>query len=519
MPSFFEGFAQGLGRSQEQRRLRDVLQFQREQQEGRDRRADRQLQLQEKGLELREQESLDLRGYRQQSMENQRQLLQIQKRNAEIQQEMQLREMDKAVLSGLEKVFDPKVPAPMRSLILKQSAPHLGIDPKSDQFKAFQETVTKLDSDSLTGLSTAIKIMVPNAEPGQITALSKGVLSGQVTIAQVLDMAKAQAQALREQREQQLLERELGGGAAAAQPMQTAPQATMPKKQGGRLLSPQSLSEALPSQPQESEKAIESGLPVPGFEALPPAKQNAVQRDMERSGADVPTEEMTPDRLRKSAIVFQRHGMKEAANFARLLASDLEKADEGTFLQVDSKTGQVIFSQGGKGGAAKFTEQQSKDLVFATRAKGALKNLDPIASELTSFKGRVLELDPTGIARAKGQSPNFQKAMQSGLEFLQAILRKDTGAAITAQEQEEYGRVYLPQPGDLPEVLTQKKASRRRAVIALEAGMSPEQMLKLEVAEQQEAEQPTPKTQAEFDKLPSGTLYTDPDDGKPYRKP
>lgn len=492
MPSggFFGGFAEGFSRSMEQRRLRDVLQFQREQQASQDHRADRQLQLQEKGLELREQESLGLQDYRRQSMENNRRLLEIQERNAAIDQEMKLRQMDSAVLSGLEKVFDPRIPAPMRSLILRQSAPQLGIDPKSDQFKAFADTVTKLDSDSLSALSKAVQLMVPSASPGEVTALATGVMSGQMTIAQVMDMAKAQAQTLREERERQLFERELGGGAASDQQSQALPSSEAPSSTPAQNRTVGSGAIASTSVDLSSRQPSDPGLNVPGFETLPPAKQNAVRRDMEKAIPGIestPTEQMTPEKLRKSAVVFMRHGMKEAANFARLLAQDLENADEGTFLSVDPKTGGVIFLQGGKGAQTKaFTEQQSKDLVFATRAKGALKNLDPVAGELTSFQGRLFDRDPTGVFRGS-QRPEFQKAMQAGLEFLQAILRKDTGAAITSQEQDQYGRTYLPQPGDGPEVLGQKQASRRRAVIALEAGMSPEQILKLEMAEQQEA--------------------------------
>ncbi|MCA1366659.1 hypothetical protein I6F15_04465 [Bradyrhizobium sp. BRP14] len=521
---FAEGFSQSVGRAQEQRRLRDVLQFQREQQAVQDRRADRQLKIQERGLELREQEALDLRSYRQQTAERQQQLLEIQKRSAAIQQEMQLRQMDQAALGSMEKVFSPAVPAPLRSLILKQNAPYLGIDPKSQQFKDFADSIVKLDSDSLTALKTSIQLIAPTAQPGEIVNLAKGVMSGQMTIDQVMDLVKGRAIALREEQERLLLDRELGGGAASVSPqgpMPADPPSPTSRTQGGGAIASTSVdlsgrqptSASAETQVELSGAGQPSGgtFEIPGFDALPPAKQVAVQRDMKRSGADDPIEEMTPAKLRKSAIVFLKHGMKEAASFSRLLAQDLEEAGEGTFLQVDPKTGQVIFSQGGKGGMAKpLTEQQSKDLVFATRAKGALKNLDPIDEELTSFTGHLAELDPTGIARSKGQSPDFQKALQAGLEFLQAILRKDTGAAITPQEEKEYGLVYLPRPGDGPDVIAQKRASRRRAIIALEAGMSPEQILRL---------LPTPKTQAEFDKLPSGALYVDPDDGKTYRKP
>ena len=73
-------------------------------------------------------------------------------------------------------------------------------------------------------------------------------------------------------------------------------------------------------------------------------------------------------------------------------------------------------------------------------------------------------------------------AQQAAEEFLQAILRKDTGAAITAGEQALYGKTYVPQPGDSDAVLAQKANSRRRALEALKSGMPPAAMVAQERA-------------------------------------
>lgn len=128
-----------------------------------------------------------------------------------------------------------------------------------------------------------------------------------------------------------------------------------------------------------------------------------------------------------------------------------------------------------RGPARPFTEGQSRDVVYAVRARGALQALEPVAESLTSRGELLAEGVPMGLARNL-QSSEFQTAMTAGTEFLQAILRKDTGAAITTQEREEYGRVYLPQPGDSPEVLQLRAQARRRALAALEAGMSADQI-------------------------------------------
>lgn len=146
--------------------------------------------------------------------------------------------------------------------------------------------------------------------------------------------------------------------------------------------------------------------------------------------------------------------------------------------------GQMRIVQGpGAGGNAKpFTESQSKDVTFATKAEGALRTLDPIAGELTSLSGRAAESDPTGFIRGQVQSDNYQVAKTSGDEFLQAILRKESGAAITPAEQAMYGITYLPQPGDSDAVMKYKAEARKRAVDAIKAGMSADQMLARERA-------------------------------------
>lgn len=135
--------------------------------------------------------------------------------------------------------------------------------------------------------------------------------------------------------------------------------------------------------------------------------------------------------------------------------------------------------QGQAGG--NLTEAQSKDAVYSTRARGALTTLDKFDTALTSLPERAAEYDPTGLSRSV-QSPEFQQARQSGDEFLQAILRKDTGAAITSDEMASYGRTYLPAPGDGPELLAQKRVARSRALAALESGMPPQAILNQEKA-------------------------------------
>lgn len=147
--------------------------------------------------------------------------------------------------------------------------------------------------------------------------------------------------------------------------------------------------------------------------------------------------------------------------------------------------GKPIVVRGGAGTVTKFTEGQSKDNVYATRADGALRKLespadpnDPNSPSLVDSLASLGESVAGSIPLAGNylQSDAYQTAKTAGDEFLQAILRKDTGAAITPDEQALYGQTYLPQPGDLPERLAYKKEARRRALEAIKSGMMPAQL-------------------------------------------
>lgn len=154
-------------------------------------------------------------------------------------------------------------------------------------------------------------------------------------------------------------------------------------------------------------------------------------------------------------------------------------ANKGMSFQV-SPDGTVSLATGGAD-IKPLTEGQSASATYATRAEGALPTLDEYDTALTSRLDRVKDADPTGFARGT-QNKEYQLARQAGDEFLQAILRKDTGAAITEGEQALYGVTYLPQPGDGDELIAQKRQARKRALEAMKAGMSPAAMVAQEAA-------------------------------------
>lgn len=62
---------------------------------------------------------------------------------------------------------------------------------------------------------------------------------------------------------------------------------------------------------------------------------------------------------------------------------------------------------------------------------------------------------------AAAQSAKMQSYLQAARNFINAKLRRESGAAISATEFAEARQQYLAQPGDSDEVLTQKRANRQ----------------------------------------------------------
>lgn len=87
---------------------------------------------------------------------------------------------------------------------------------------------------------------------------------------------------------------------------------------------------------------------------------------------------------------------------------------------------------------------------------------------ITAMRNLSKQIDPARaalISRSLGNgsianmtlSPLEQQYMINANDAMMAILRPETGAAITAEEQQAYSRMYLPQPGDSPQALAEKQ--------------------------------------------------------------
>lgn len=136
--------------------------------------------------------------------------------------------------------------------------------------------------------------------------------------------------------------------------------------------------------------------------------------------------------------------------------------------------GTTSISMGGSG-MPKLTEAQSKDAFYYIRGDGANEKLAANETSLTDLKDTVVGAVP--LAGNYFTSEGFKAANRDGKEFLAAVLRKDSGGAITPDEWSYYGPMYLPAPGDGPTEIANKREARDRAMDALRAVSGPGQIV------------------------------------------
>jgi hypothetical protein len=173
-------------------------------------------------------------------------------------------------------------------------------------------------------------------------------------------------------------------------------------------------------------------------------------------------------------------------------------------------------------------EYQTKDAMFAERLMRTNAEIDKVMGfdpASKSYSG----YDPTratnnwapdtGMVASLVNSAEWKQYQRSAREGIAAILRKDTGAAVTEAEWELYWPMLYPQPGDDTETVNQKRNAREAAMQALKGSSGP-------AFDQMFPNGPIGSTGAavriqgdeDYDKLQSGARFIGPD-GKERVKP
>lgn len=144
---------------------------------------------------------------------------------------------------------------------------------------------------------------------------------------------------------------------------------------------------------------------------------------------------------------------------------------------VDRKTFiNEVSRAGAKAAAGEKTEVQAKSEKFGNKMELAERNLQGLENEGTGYLARSLDgLPLVGGSAATNyfQSENYQKYRQARDNFITALLRDESGAAIGTEEFKRYEKELFPQPGDAPGVIRQKAEARRIAIEAMKKSAGP----------------------------------------------
>jgi hypothetical protein len=113
------------------------------------------------------------------------------------------------------------------------------------------------------------------------------------------------------------------------------------------------------------------------------------------------------------------------------------------------------------------TADQSKAAGFSQRVRNSEKVMDELAKSGFDGNDRRTWLQKNMMNEAK--PVELQKLEQAQRNFINATLRRESGAAISPDEFESARLQYFPQPGEDPEVLEQKRQNRLDVLASLDS--------------------------------------------------
>tara|TARA_S200002703_G_scaffold60664_1_gene52517 strand:+ start:3971 stop:5371 length:1401 start_codon:yes stop_codon:yes gene_type:complete len=118
-----------------------------------------------------------------------------------------------------------------------------------------------------------------------------------------------------------------------------------------------------------------------------------------------------------------------------------------------------------------LTEGQGKATLFGTRMSEAQQIINTVENEGTSIYNAIVGNVPfVGNLATSNEFKIYDQAKQ---DFINAILRFESGAAIGQNEFDRADTQYFPQPGDTPEVIANKRKNRDIAIAAMSAVSGP----------------------------------------------
>jgi hypothetical protein len=179
------------------------------------------------------------------------------------------------------------------------------------------------------------------------------------------------------------------------------------------------------------------------------------------------TDDMSKSSLQVQAAAALRRGDMEDYNRILRVQKEVNQADDrptqGSDPEIAALRKDLLRMQVERAGEPKEPNQaQFTAAAYAGRMEQAESTLESTAETIQNMGVAPFELQTNSwFARPSFQSKDVQAYMQASRNFINAVLRRESGAVISKEEFAEARQQYLPVAGDSPEVLVQKAANRQ----------------------------------------------------------
>lgn len=176
------------------------------------------------------------------------------------------------------------------------------------------------------------------------------------------------------------------------------------------------------------------------------------------------TELYAPESSAEATADMREYNLAQQQGFAGSFLDFIQAQKGGGLRVITRPDGTTEIVQGGPAGLD-LTEGQSKATGFFGRSQASNEIISGLEQEGTQLRNVISGAVPLGNYL---RTPEGQQYDQAKRDFINAVLRQESGAVIGESEFANADLQYFPQPGDGPEVIAQKRRNREMAVRALE---------------------------------------------------
>ena len=201
---------------------------------------------------------------------------------------------------------------------------------------------------------------------------------------------------------------------------------------------------------------------------------------------------------------------EEAAGRAPLSRIDfgLAMKGKGTTITTHPDGTTTISLDGGSGESPTLKESEAKASTYYSAMSVAMPTLEQFETQGLDWAQQHLGEAPLGLGEYF-RTPEFSQYENAARTFINAQLRRESGAVISPSEFESAEKQYLPVPGNSPEVIAQKRRNRESAYrsMRLSAGPGADYLDQMAAARGKSDANPyTGMTDADFQALDIGSL-------------